>query len=419
MLALAWTQLQDGTDTTLDGRLRDRPGARLAEPSWPRPSSTRAPSRTWPSPTGAGSDRHDQPGPGADPPRRRRPPAGAGLDRRATIGWARSRRPTLPRRLRPAVGPAGQRQQPAGRRRLSVPARPRDWEPPLRAERIEALLGAEPGARRRPVRRGPARHQSRRWRVDFLPYLLAAPAVRRGTARAAARHSPPGTGGCAPDRPEPLLFAAWYRELAAAIYADELGPLFPAYRGAALRLPAPRADARPGWCDDVATPPVETCRAAGGAGVRAGRWPGSSGRYGRDWRRWRWGEAHPAVLAHRPFEQSAALRDWFSLLVPVGGDGSTVNVAAPGTTREGIAVRRRPRRRLPGDLRSGRPRPLALDRRHRPVRPSAVAALRRSDHGVARWALSADDALAPEIIRRTRSARCAAPCNRLRDGSVQ
>ena len=28
------------------------------------------------------------------------------------------------------------------------------------------------------------------------------------------------------DRPEPLVFAAWYRELGRAVYADELGPLF-------------------------------------------------------------------------------------------------------------------------------------------------------------------------------------------------
>ena len=65
---------------------------------------------------------------------------------------------------------------------------------------------------------------------DFLPFLLeaaagddAAPdlieALRGWDRRMVA------------DRPEPLAFAAWYDALALAIYADELGPLFTAYRG--------------------------------------------------------------------------------------------------------------------------------------------------------------------------------------------
>jgi penicillin amidase len=58
-----------------------------------------------------------------------------------------------------------------------------------------------------------------------------------------------------------------------------------------------------------------------------------SDRYGQDWRRWRWGEAHPALLAHRPFDQVPMLRDWFSRLVAVGGDATTVNVASPGAAR--------------------------------------------------------------------------------------
>ena len=59
-------------------------------------------------------------------------------------------------------------------------------------------------------------------------------------------------------------------------------------------------------------------------------------RYGSDWRTWRWGDAHPAVLGHRPFDAQPGLRDWFSRLVPVGGDATTVNVAGPGRAREEI-----------------------------------------------------------------------------------
>ena len=59
-------------------------------------------------------------------------------------------------------------------------------------------------------------------------------------------------------------------------------------------------------------------------------------RYGPDLERWRWGDAHPAVIAHPPFERSAALRPLFSLVLPIGGDGTTIAVAHAGTTRPDI-----------------------------------------------------------------------------------
>ena len=65
---------------------------------------------------------------------------------------------------------------------------------------------------------------------------------------------------------------------------------------------------------------------------------------------WRWGDAHPALLAHRPFEQVPLLRDWFSRLVPVGGDGATVNVASPGLARPDVPFGCVSRGWLPGDL---------------------------------------------------------------------
>ena len=51
VLALAWTQLGRHRHHARR-RVRDRPGARLAVTSWRPPSSTRAPSRTWPSRAG-------------------------------------------------------------------------------------------------------------------------------------------------------------------------------------------------------------------------------------------------------------------------------------------------------------------------------------------------------------------------------
>ena len=53
VLALAWTQL-GGTDTTLDGWVRDRPGAATGRRFMAAVERYRAPSRTWPSRTATG-----------------------------------------------------------------------------------------------------------------------------------------------------------------------------------------------------------------------------------------------------------------------------------------------------------------------------------------------------------------------------
>ena len=81
------------------------------------------------------------------------------------------------------------------------------------------------------------------------------------------------------------------------------------------------------------TTPVETC-AERSAAAFATAMAGLEGRYGTDWRSWRWGDAHPAVLAHRAVGGQPLLRRWFSRLLPVGGDDSTVDVAHAGRTRD-------------------------------------------------------------------------------------
>jgi penicillin amidase len=49
--------------------------------------------------------------------------------------------------------------------------------------------------------------------------------------------------------------------------------------------------------------------------------------YGKNPKNWHWGTAHKAVFAHPLFDGVPILRNFFSVQVPVGGDGSTPNVA--------------------------------------------------------------------------------------------
>lgn len=328
VLALAWTQLTD-TDTTVEsgfaiGRATDWASFVAAVELYQGAQQNMA-----------FADRRGTIGmisPGLVPVRR------AGDGSMPVPGWTGEYdwigtipAPALPRRLQPPRGLLVN-----ANNRLVGDDYPyfltRDWDPALRAQRIESLLDP---ARDLDVDRLAAIQLdiTSPLALEFLPHLLSAGADSRYEDMLAALAS--WDRRMVPDRPEPLLFAAWYQELAAAIYGDELGPLFAAYRGLRPDFVRRVFEQRQVWCDDVDTPAVEDCatqsRKAFGLAVAE-----LKRAYGPDWHQWRWGDAHPAVLAHRPFEQSEWLRAWFSRVFPLGGDGSTINVAQYGPTREGI-----------------------------------------------------------------------------------
>ena len=200
-----------------------------------------------------------------------------------------------------------------------------DWEPPYRARRIDEVLAASPAL---------DQAGSRRLQLDLvstfarelLPYLAAAtPADER--ARTILDAMRVWDGAMDATRPEPLVFAAWYRELGPLLSADVLGPL-------ASEVGAPRPDAvarmlreRQAWCDDVATKEVETCAQRSTLALsRALAW--LDARFGSDWRQWRWDGPHVTVMEHRPFSRVPWLERLFTIRVPTGGSGTTVNVAA-------------------------------------------------------------------------------------------
>ena len=91
-----------------------------------------------------------------------------------------------------------------------------------------------------------------------------------------------------------------------------------------------------GWCDDIATTPMETCEqqaalafARAVSGLEQEHGPTGGNGAGATPTRRCWNTSRSS--------RSPALRGWFSTVVPIGGDSSTINVAHPGTTREGIA----------------------------------------------------------------------------------
>jgi penicillin amidase len=126
---------------------------------------------------------------------------------------------------------------------------------------------------------------------------------------------------------EALIYALWYRAFARALYGDELGEDFPRFIGRREGLvDNVLVGGETRWCDDVTTPAAESCAVTVGAALDAAMETGIA-QFGPDIDNWSWGSAHAAVFDHPVFTGMPVLDGMFTVRQPVGGDGSTVNVA--------------------------------------------------------------------------------------------
>jgi penicillin G amidase len=189
-----------------------------------------------------------------------------------------------------------------------------DWQPPYRARRIEQLLAAT------------ERHSASTFRAmqadvvslaarELLPRFLTARPVEKLQA---------WDGTMAADRQEPLLMAAWWREFARGVYADELGEAFRANWNARAVFISNVLSKQPQWCDDVKTQRTESCDEVLVAAYDRAL-ADLQRRYGEGGT---WGQAHVARHRHRPFTRQEWLARLFDIRVPSGGDAYTVNAGA-------------------------------------------------------------------------------------------
>jgi penicillin amidase len=159
---------------------------------------------------------------------------------------------------------------------------------------------------------------------DLLPIMLTAPARGQAAAAAMARLR-------AWDRvmraeaAEPLIFAAWYRELSRLIYADELGEMFHGFWHVRPQFMVRILTRRQVWCDDIRTHPVETCAELGADALDAALLD-LKRRFGDEPDAWRWGDAHVAHMSQPIFADQPLLSMLFSIAVATGGDSVTVDV---------------------------------------------------------------------------------------------
>jgi len=258
------------------------------------------------------------------------PRRAGGADALPRLGWTAAGawtgtlgRDQLPRRIAPATGwlaNANNPPTPRAGERLSG-----RWDQPFRYERIAERLAAG----RHDVADFRALQLDRRsgLAAALLPAMLAArPAEarsRRWLARLAAWDRVADA-----ERPEALVFTAWYAELARQLYADELGPLFAVYRGRRAGFVRAALTERRHWCDDVATAELEDCPAILGRALDAAL-AGLEAALGAPGPAWAWGRQHPAEFAHEFYAAAGPLARIAQARLPRGGDDTTVDAATP------------------------------------------------------------------------------------------
>jgi penicillin amidase len=209
----------------------------------------------------------------------------------------------------------------------------RDWDLPNRAERITELLAATP-----------------------IQSSEASAAIQADTLSIAARRLVPLMSRINPkDDPsrkaierlrswdfrmdmgdvEPLLFTAWLRELAEAVFLGRLGNAGKDYWNLHPAVIENVLARHPEWC---AVPPVsgaDEARDSAGAqrnGCDAllvttleSALAGLREAYGPDMATWQWGRAHIAKFPNPVFSRIPVLRDWTDVAISTGGGFDTVN----------------------------------------------------------------------------------------------
>ena len=233
----------------------------------------------------------------------------------------------LPHRERPESGLLAN-----ANNRVAPPDHPaflgRDWFGDWRFRRIGEMLAAAP----RHTAEDFAAMQSDTLSLfarEVLPALRAAPRGEGAAARAQALLAA-WDGTVAADRPEPLLFHATLGRFARAVLTragvpEGAAPASPEFLHRLLTEAAMAAR----WCGPEGCGPMLAAALAQAVADLAPV-------HGADPAAWRWGAAHPVRFEHALLRSIPGLGALVRLGAPSGGDGQTVNRAAPGPESRGM-----------------------------------------------------------------------------------
>jgi penicillin amidase len=159
---------------------------------------------------------------------------------------------------------------------------------------------------------------------EVLPLMLDAPA-ETDAAKMALDLLRKWDGSMGRNRPEPLIFTAWFRALGGALYGDELGESLAHFRGLRARFVASILRRKHQWCDDVNTKAVaESCPDQLFTSLEAAL-KELSAAYGDDIAAWKWGEAHQAQFRHAVLSGVPGANLLADLGIAMDGGSYTVN----------------------------------------------------------------------------------------------
>lgn len=212
-----------------------------------------------------------------------------------------------------------------------------DWSAPYRAERIYQLLDTTTPH---------SVAQSMRIQTDtlslaakdLLPVLLRNLDVSTEKRRRIAALLRAWGGEMSRDAAAPLIYSTWLAAVNRALYADELGPLFPQYFGLRPRVVRHMLTTRTAWCDDVTTDNTESCQDIVSRAFDTAI-ASLEDKYGNDADDWRWGDAHQAVFSHPLFGRIPVAKMLSDIRIDADGGPYTVNRAQSrlGNTRAPFA----------------------------------------------------------------------------------
>jgi penicillin amidase len=206
----------------------------------------------------------------------------------------------------------------------------RDWDLPNRAERIQALLAANPVqtiASSAAIQADTLSPMAQR-----LVPLMTRNVDRDEASRDAIERLRHWDFHMDRDEVEPLLFTAWLREFSRSILFARFGDAVSDYWDLKPRVMEAVLSERPDWCDDPKRPGEESCETRLAESLATAL--AQLGRdYGADMGRWRWGRAHAAMFSNPVFSRIPILRDWLQLSMSTPGAYDTLN-RGPSTIRD-------------------------------------------------------------------------------------
>jgi penicillin amidase len=203
-----------------------------------------------------------------------------------------------------------------------------DWAPPYRAQRLSSLLQGKAqsiestGAVQRDAVSLMARHLSAMMRRSIK--------ADTGRDRRALDMLDAWDGTMARDRPEPLIFTSWLRQLNFSIYGDELAELTTAYWNLRPLFTASVLNGENGdWCAikgklAAMRAGSEPCKAVLAEALTHAL-DALQRQLGNDMSEWYWGDLHRAHFRHPIFSGIPLLGRYADLSIASDGGDATVN----------------------------------------------------------------------------------------------